>query len=400
MKRFLLVLLLFPLCLSASAAEKIPLFPETYPEEFKKMKLRDKDVRKLAPGVIYYRYHFDNVLPKGAAFYRLSHIFIKDGDGAAEKAKEACKKLRSDSFGDVARDYSDHPGAQRKGRQQNLSFGMYSLDSDALTPEMKAAVKGLRKPGDTTKPVKAEKGYYIFRLDKKVDKMPLSAFYTVIDWDKANVKFRLAGCGKKLKKVKDMVKEYNPIVAVNGAYFTWTPLATYYPFKVDGKLEMPPKGYDSKTGMCFNDGEFPVIDKEENYDKYDNVIVGYHVWSKGKYTVGRAGTDAEEYAKGDTPLTSIGFNYATKRIVLLVVDGRFPSESPGVNFYTESLLHSYMGCDEVLSIDGGGSCTMLIREGKSRLSDPVNHPSDNRKFDHEGARSVYNCVYVVDGDKK
>ena len=50
-----------------------------------------------------------------------------------------------------------------------------------------------------------------------------------------------------------------------------------------------------------------------------------------------------------------------------------------------------------MSIDGGGSTTMLVaKEGK----DPVNHPSDNRKFDHKGARAVWNCVFLVEDKSK
>ncbi len=396
MRRLLIALLFAPVLLSA--AGKPALFPETYPAEFKEMNLRDSEVRILAPGVTFYRYHFDDVLQ----FANLVHIFIRNSPEAAGKLRDVQKRLQNDDdFTAVAKEYSDAPGAKQETLDLKFSF----TDKDgksALTPEIRAAFKKLREPGDTTKPVKTKKGYYIFHnLKKQKKKVPLHVCYAVIDWDNANVKFRLAGCGKKLKKVREMVKDDNPVVAVNGAYFTWTPLATYYPFKVDGKMEMPPKGYDSKTGMCFNDGEFPVIDTEDNYDKYENVIVGYHVWSNDRYLVdGKVKPMMEEFAKGDTPLTAIGFNYETRRIVLQVVDGRFPKDAPGVNFYTESLLLTFMGCNDVLSIDGGGSCTMLIREGKKRLSDLKNHPSDNRKFDNEGARSVYNCVYVVDGDRK
>lgn len=413
------------LSFAAPSSKKAPEFPEGFPEELRNAKFRKKESKILEPGVTYYHFHFDNLLPKGTGpYYRVQYIFtnangkvgIQRGKSLSEEdakqqaitaktnIEEAYKELKDNSFSSVAKRYSDHPNAKRD--KQNITFHtMLSKDSELCSKEISDAVIKLKKNGDITKPIKGKlggmEGYFIFRLVKTVEKMPASIYYVIIDWDKAKVKFKLRQCGKRLKTVAKMVEdEKDLIAAVNGAYFTWRGPATFYPFKEDGQL-FDAKGYDSRIGFCFNDGEFPVLDVEgdDKYGKYDNVIVGYRILHNGKYALD-GGTPKDHWATmaaGTTPHTALGLNPETKRAVMFVCDGRFPKDAPGSHFYGEYYFLKIVGCTEGLSIDGGGSTTMLIeKEGK----DPVNHPSDNKKFDHKGARAVWNCVFLVEDKNK
>lgn len=409
----------------AAPSKKAPEFPEGFPEELRKAKFRKKESRILAPGVTYYHFHFDNILPKGKGpYYQVQYIFTnangrnaihrgkalpedeakKQAATAKETIEEAHDELKGSAFLSIAKRYSDHPNAKRS--KPNITYNtMIAEDSEFCSDEVKKAVTKLKKVGDYTEPVKGKlgemEGYFIFRLQKKVEKMPASIYYVIVDWDKAKVKFKLRQCGKRLKTVADMVEdEKDLIAAVNGAYFTWRGPATFYPFKEDGQL-FDATGYDSKIGFCFNDGEFPVLDVEgdDKYGKYDNVIVGYRILHNGKYALD-GGLPKDHWASiaaGTTPHTALGLNPETKRAVMFVCDGRFPKDAPGSHFYGEYYFLKIVGCTEGLSIDGGGSTTMLIeKEGK----DPVNHPSDNRKFDHKGARAVWNCVFLVEDTNK
>lgn len=422
---FTLCLLTITTCLiSAAPSKKAPEFPEGFPEELRKAKFLKKESRILAPGVTYYHYHFDSVLPKGVGpFYRVQYIFtnangktaIQRGkalpeaeakaqdEAARKKIGEAYKELKGSAFVSIAKRYSDAPGAKREKTQITFDT-MISEKAEFCSDEIKKAVLKLKETGDYTKPVKGKlggmEGYFILRLQKLVKKMPASIYYVIVDWDQAKVKFKLRQCGKRLKTVADMVEdERGLIAAVNGAYFTWRGPATFYPFKEDGQL-FDATGYDSKTGFCFNEGEFPVLDVEgdDKYGKYANVIVGYHIMKNGKYTLDTKPRDHwATIAAGTTPHTALGLNPETKRVVMFVCDGRFPEDAPGFHFYGEYYFLKIAGCTEGLSIDGGGSTTMLVaKEGK----DPVNHPSDNRKFDHKGARAVWNCVFLVEDKSK
>jgi hypothetical protein len=76
-----------------------------------------------------------------------------------------------------------------------------------------------------------------------------------------------------------------------------------------------------------------------------------------------------------------------------VADGRFKNETPGIPFCGEGPLLKAAGCTDVVSPDGGGSCTLLIRNPAKGL-ERVSHPGDNRRFDRAGARAVQNCLYL------
>ena len=72
---------------------------------------------------------------------------------------------------------------------------------------------------------------------------------------------------------------------------------------------------------------------------------------------------------------------------MVVVDGRFPGEAEGMTIAELTDLATRLGLVEALNLDGGGSSTLwVLPEGV------LNHPSDNRRFDHEGQRIVPNAV--------
>lgn len=76
------------------------------------------------------------------------------------------------------------------------------------------------------------------------------------------------------------------------------------------------------------------------------------------------------------------------RLILLVADGRH-EQARGLTLkeLAGTLLH--LGCRDAVNLDGGGSSTMYI-DGPG----VVNHPSDNRIFDHEGERPVRTVIVI------
>ena len=82
-------------------------------------------------------------------------------------------------------------------------------------------------------------------------------------------------------------------------------------------------------------------------------------------------------------------NASDGTVVFVVVDGRLP-EAAGVSTTELSLIMSWLGCRDALNLDGGGSSTMVFD------GNVVNHPSDNKKFDHQGERVVANAIVVRD----
>ena len=93
--------------------------------------------------------------------------------------------------------------------------------------------------------------------------------------------------------------------------------------------------------------------------------------------------------KARHPRTAAGL--AGNTLLLVVIDGR-ARESAGVTFAELATLLKDLGCTDAVNLDGGGSSTMWTRH-----HGVVNHPSDNRKFDHAGERPVHNALYLISG---
>ena len=90
------------------------------------------------------------------------------------------------------------------------------------------------------------------------------------------------------------------------------------------------------------------------------------------------------------PRTAVG-KAGRKKVILLTADGR-SDQAAGLTLHQLAGLMLYLRCSEALNLDGGGSSTMWIR-GKP-FGGVVNMPSDNKLFDHEGARAVSSIVIV------
>ncbi len=82
-----------------------------------------------------------------------------------------------------------------------------------------------------------------------------------------------------------------------------------------------------------------------------------------------------------------------KKVLLVVVDGRFTGKAEGVNIPELAHLIRVLGGKDAINLDGGGSSTLWC------ISAPVNgvlnKPSDNKVYDNQGERKVANslCVY-------
>lgn len=239
--------------------------------------------------------------------------------------------------------------------------------------------------------------YYHYHFDD-LEGQPVSVYYVIVDWEQADVKLKLSQVSRGVKTVAAQVADKHPIAAINGAYFKWKSEATgkvspYYPIKVDGTLHLPDDSYDVASAIVFNENEFPKIVKQDEIEPYANAIMGYTVWKDGKFTLG--GENHKYVLSGATPHTGVGINAETGIVAFMVVDGRFKKQAPGINLFGVGYLLGAVGCTDVVSIDGGGSSTMLIRTGKKKL-ELVNHPSDNKMFNHLGARAVQSCIYLVE----
>jgi exopolysaccharide biosynthesis protein len=77
-------------------------------------------------------------------------------------------------------------------------------------------------------------------------------------------------------------------------------------------------------------------------------------------------------------------------VYFVVVDGRFPGQADGTSIPETAFIARILGLHDAVNFDGGGSSTLW----SSKLG-VINHPYDNKVYDHEGERKIPNILMVV-----
>jgi len=78
-------------------------------------------------------------------------------------------------------------------------------------------------------------------------------------------------------------------------------------------------------------------------------------------------------------------------LLLITVDGN-SEQSAGMTIPEFAQIFKAFDCTNAINLDGGGSTTMWIKgEPDSGI---VNHPTDNKKFDHYGERKIANAIIL------
>jgi len=86
------------------------------------------------------------------------------------------------------------------------------------------------------------------------------------------------------------------------------------------------------------------------------------------------------------PRSIIGISY-DGMVYMIVIDGRFPGRAAGATIMESAAIARSLGLKDALNLDGGGSSTLWTSK-----DGVLNHPSDNRIYDHRGERRVPNAI--------
>ena len=115
------------------------------------------------------------------------------------------------------------------------------------------------------------------------------------------------------------------------------------------------------------------------------VVGGYpELLDGGSVVADLAVTDRPSFAAARHPRTAVGFDADGGLLWLVVVDGRQPPLSAGMSLPELAHLVLWLGVDEALNLDGGGSSVMSLG------AQVMNSPSDAG-----GERPVANSVWLV-----
>ena len=186
------------------------------------------------------------------------------------------------------------------------------------------------------------------------------------------------------RTTSQFLEEFGVQIAINGDGFDpwWSnSLADYYPHVGDS---IAPLGLSASNGKVYwngNDNEAGVeptlyINRKNALSFNDRPGNVYSAISGDRMLVlqGKATADLDDLELD--PRTAIGINRNGRYIYLVVVDGRQPLYSEGTTFADLAELMIELGAHMAMSMDGGGSSTLVI-EGDDGLPQILNSPIDN-----------------------
>ena len=203
---------------------------------------------------------------------------------------------------------------------------------------------------------------------------------------------------RTLRKTTDFAKDSGAVAAVNAGFFiTRAPYGSAMFYRQDYEDKFP-NGMDGKrpgrstrqTGAVVTTAGTLYIVKADRMKGWERYIAGEDVVTSGPLMIidGREeNVSVEGFNTTRHPRTGVG-KKADGTVVFVVVDGRFKGQAEGMSIFELQKVMGWLGCESALNLDGGGSSTLVVGD---RV---INHPCDNKLYDHEGERKVHNAIIV------
>ncbi len=202
----------------------------------------------------------------------------------------------------------------------------------------------------------------------------------------------------KIKKTTSTFgKELGAIAAINGTFFDVANGGSVDFIKMNGVVikqnilgKNGKRARHQETAIVIDEKGKLALKKWDNTPDWENNLTEKDVMLSGPLLIldkKIEALDTTSFTKARHPRTAIGIK-ANGKVILLTVDGR-QENSAGMSLHELTKTMRWLGCVSAINLDGGGSTTLwVINDGV------INHPSDNKKWDHEGERKVANVVIL------
>ena len=246
-----------------------------------------------------------------------------------------------------------------------------------------------------------------YRRVIRVFPRPMIAHVLTIDTREKGIKFLITPPDSKgatplnARTTSQFLKEFGVQIAINGGGFSpwWSHSpADYYPHEGD---PITPFGLTASNGDVYWTGDDTDIGTEPTlYIGRRNTLSFnnrpgrvYNAISGDRMLVlkGERASDLDDEELD--PRTAIGINRNGRYLYLIVVDGRQPLYSEGATFADLADLLIDQGVFIGMSLDGGGSSTMVI-EGDNGAPVILNSPIDNYIPGRERPVGTHLGIYI------
>ena len=194
-------------------------------------------------------------------------------------------------------------------------------------------------------------------------------------------------------KTSEAGAQAGAIAAINGSFFDTKVGGSTVFFKKDGEIINPTRvgfnEYRENAGFALDARNRPSIVARpeagwESLAGFSSVLASGPLLIQDGQLVEQ---QQNPFNDNRHPRTAIGLT-SDGRLLAVVVDGR-SADAFGMSIPELAELMAALGCTSAMNLDGGGSSTAWIQG-----TGVVNHPSDNKKFDHKGERGVATVIAI------
>lgn len=204
------------------------------------------------------------------------------------------------------------------------------------------------------------------------------------------------GTTRQMKPLSTLAKEHKATAAINGSYYNMSNGSSVTFLKIDRAVADSTTEAEFKirvTGaVAVRKGKLRILPWSRSIErgykkKTGTVLASGPLLLQNSHNANWSACDSD-FVETKHPRSAIAIT-KDKRVLLITVDGRSPGNAIGMNIPELAHLIKTLGGKTTLNLDGGGSTTLYL-DGNI-----LNHPSDNRQFDHEGERKIPNIIYFI-----
>ncbi len=214
----------------------------------------------------------------------------------------------------------------------------------------------------------------------------------------AKMKVGIAG-DEGMKRTSQQATEKGALAAINGTYYNMVTGNSVCFYKInDQVLDTTTNGeFKSRVNGAIREvkGNIEIIDWnkeiEANYKKNKGTVLASGPIMVDNGRISDWSKCDKKFIETRHPRSAI-FTKKNGTIVFLTVDGRSEGNAAGMSIPELAYLAKILGAEDAINLDGGGSTTLWLKGAPE--NGVLNYPSDNKRFDHKGERSVSNIFYV------
>lgn len=210
---------------------------------------------------------------------------------------------------------------------------------------------------------------------------------------------------KALIKTSAFAEKYKGTAAINGTFFDIKNGGSVDFIKINDTVinlnrldKNNERALHQQAAVVITDGKLD-IKKWDGTENWENSLSDKNIMLSGPLLLlnnDKEKLDSVPFNRLRHPRSAIGIK-ADGTVLLLTVDGR-QQASAGMSLFELAKVMQWLGCTSAINLDGGGSTTLWVAGyGENGV---VNHPSDNKKWDHEGERKVANVIFIKSKDKQ